>query len=308
MLCFLLALAAYLGPCLPLSRARHVKCDESKPACRKCQDTGRICDGYAKSGEKQSVEVPSLLHEKVALQTLTTISDSHFQLLKTEDDRKCFHFFQYDTRQQVNHAFGSATQAHRLMLQASHSNASICHIVVALGSLGQHLHGNDMADQPKGSLLLFSDEKYVKAIAQLRDDIGKASSPSTELILISCFLLTLFDFLRGKDVAARVHMQAGMNILRQCYGKELVALIDKSPYHQPNNLVADFALIFSLMDLHATMWLGELLIDDPCLPQKFQPTPEHRIMFLTSLRPAIPLLTSPNPAPMDSLGWPHFSG
>src|ERR1700760_688238 len=30
-----------------LLRIRRVKCDEEKPACRRCTSTGRTCDGYA---------------------------------------------------------------------------------------------------------------------------------------------------------------------------------------------------------------------------------------------------------------------
>lgn len=28
-------------------KIRHVKCDEAKPACKRCQSTGRVCDGYS---------------------------------------------------------------------------------------------------------------------------------------------------------------------------------------------------------------------------------------------------------------------
>ena len=263
-------LVTLLLQCLTGNRIRHVKCDEEKPACYMCRKTGRICDGYTNNGDKSQVNVQSLLYGKICGQPSTAMNGLHFEFLKSEEDRHCYAYFQCNTKHQIYYTFWDSTQAHQLILQASHSSPSVRHIVIALGSLDKHLSEVKVLSQdvsPNKGRLQYANAQYVKAISQLRRDMSAAKKPSIELVLTSCLLLSLFDFLRGEDAHARTHLAAGIDILRRFYPSELSALTDDMTpsCQQPNLFVQDFARIFSVMDLYAAIWLGNSSFCSPPL-------------------------------------------
>lgn len=264
-----------------------MKCDEEKPACRKCRDTGRICDGYAKRDVADKAAVPSLLYGKLWQQSYSAVVGSFYAFLTSGEERRHFDYFQSQTRQQISSAFGSSTQAHQLILQGSHSNTSIKHTVLALGSLGEQIYENQVLGQHKAeedSRLLYTDTQYSRAITELQKDLNSFKNPPIELILTSCLLLSLFDFLRGESIRAQVHLRAGIDILCRFYTNELSALKDIPKDHiQQPSLVRDFAIIFSVMDLHAAIWLGSLPQFPPLLPQLSNGGPELDEMPRASL-------------------------
>ena len=158
--------------CLTKRRARHTKCDEEKPSCMKCRKTGRICDGYISQDVKESAAfVPSQLYEKVLRPCNALVAGSALSTLSSTGERQHFEYFQHCSMQQINLAFSTSTAAHQLILQLSHSNISVIHIVVALGSLTRCMEERKNSSTRSAPRLKDSDEQYVKAIQQLRKDM-----------------------------------------------------------------------------------------------------------------------------------------
>ena len=268
--------------CLTFNRIRHVKCDEEKPACRECRRTGRACDGYGNNGTKHQIDTPSMLYGKVLGLPAAVIADFHTNFLKFGEERKYYEYFQHSTRHQINLAFGSSTRVHQLLLQTSHSNESIKHTVIALGSLTEHLSGTKLLSQgllEEKERLHYADTHYLKGISKLQQDMAATTKPSPELVLISCMLLSLFDFLRGEEVGGKVHLAAGLDILRNCFASELPTLMASqfNQYQQPNLLIEDFARIFTVMDLHSAIWLGRPCFHAPPVTdlEMYMPPPFH---------------------------------
>lgn len=254
----------YGGNAQSLRRIRHVKCDEERPACHQCRKTGRLCDGYSTPQKTKSpADIPSLLYGKIFGLSSDAIADFHFAFLKTEEERRYYEYFQCNTRQQINNAFGSSTRVHPLILQGSHANPSIRYTVIALGSLTEHLKGakalSHNLDENKRHLE-YADMHYMRGISRLRKDLADSSDPQPEMILISCLLLSLYDFLRGEEAEGRLHLAAGIDILRRCFAAKLQVVTEAwaigHHQQQPDLLVEDFAQIFSVMDLHAGIWLS----------------------------------------------------
>ena len=246
--------------CLRRSRIRHVKCDEEKPSCKQCRRTGRICDGYAPVGQENKIDVPSLLYSKVA--ALAPAVTEYYAGLTSDNEKHFYDFFHCQVRPEINLAFSSSIHANQLILQASHTNATIKHLVIALGAMSKHLNqtkapSSDADDQEKS--LNYAESQYSKAISQLRRDMSATEKVPTEVVLTSCLLLTLFDFLRGLEDNARTHMAAGIDIVRRCYASELQILSTIHPKGDCPSVkpfIRDFALIFSVLDLFGTVWLG----------------------------------------------------
>ena len=235
-----------------------MKCDEEKPVCCACRSTGRLCDGYS---TQKSQDIPSLLYGKVYGVSSAALANLHLCFLKSGEERRHFEYFQCKTRKQIEHAFGSATRVHQLILQGSHSDTSLKHMVIALGSLTEHLDQVKFSSDEsvrKGQYLGYADTQYIKGISQLRQDMSCVNVQSAELILTSCLLLSLFDFLRGKDTDGRVHLAAGIDILRRCFSSQFSTLMHRriTDDFRPSVLSEDFAVVFSAMDLHAAIWVG----------------------------------------------------
>ncbi|KAG8529693.1 uncharacterized protein KY384_005174 [Bacidia gigantensis] len=242
-------------------KVRHIKCDEEKPACANCKKTGRICDGYAHQKGIDPTAVPSLLYQKILDQALAAISNLHPDFLQNAKERRCYDYFHSNARPVINFAFGSSLRVQQLILQASHSNGSTKHTVLALGSITEYLNEAKILSQNVShdtGRLRYAHGQYIKAICELQKELSVTHNPPTELVLTSCLLLSLFDFLGGEDSNARVHLTAGIDILRRCYPTELNELTSPGlqKNQQPNLMVQDFARIFSVMDLHAAFWLG----------------------------------------------------
>lgn len=250
----------YFWPCLPLDRARHVKCDEEKPACRKCRSTGRICDGHGTNNGRNKAVIPSLLYGKLFRQSNDAIANNFYHFLQTQEERHCYDYFLSRTHGYISFAFNGAVNASQLMLQFSQTSPTVKLIVLAVGSIGEHLDSVRSLSED-ASLdrvrLEHAQNYYVRAIAQLQKDMSVPTRPRTETILISCFLLTLFDFLRGEENHARVHLHAGIDILRRCYASVINQGSDNPNAHQDcDRLPLELARVFTVMDMHAAMWLG----------------------------------------------------
>ena len=146
-------------------------------------------------------------------------------------------------------------------MQLAHSDDTVKHAVVALGSLGEQLAKYKSLSPltlDRDSRLHFAREQNAKAIRQLRKQLSNGQQQSIELALIACFLFVIFDFLLGDDESSYAHLKAGLNILRGCYAIQEGATIsiDRALFVAQSPLVIDFARIFTEMDLHAAIWLG----------------------------------------------------
>ena len=176
------------------------------------------------------------------------------------DEIHSFDFFRSTNGPALFQAF-NLTVVDQIIMQLSHSDDTVKHAVVALGSLGEQLEKNKALSPvilDHDNHLQFARLQNFKAIQQLRKNISYGERRSVELALISCFLFVMFDFLIGDDENSFIHLKAGLNILRAFYAvrdggsipKEQAVLIDQNP------LIHDFARIFSVMDLYAVIWLG----------------------------------------------------
>ena len=256
----LLVTMSLQGLVLVSNRIRHVKCDEEKPACRECRRTGRTCDGYGNRGGKRQADVPSMLYSKIYGVSSAAITNFHLSSLNSGAERRYYDYFQCKTRQQIYDTFEGSTRVHQLILQASFFNSSIKHTAIALGSLSEYLADFKTISQDRGQerqRLQYADTQYVKGISQLQKDMTATSQPPSEVVLISCLLLSLFDSLRGEATNGLVHLAAGIDILRRCFASELRMLTEcDTNRYQSSPLIQDFAHIFSVMDLAAGIWLG----------------------------------------------------
>ena len=138
----------------------------------------------------------------------------------TDKERLCFEFFYSVTGWKVA-AIMDLQVTHQFILQACHFDRAVLSAVVALGYLGQRrrcdhrmIPGNAMNELIDD----YAHLQYCRTLKCLRGLISDDPNRPTKLTVISCYLLVVFEFLRGDYMTAMVHVRSGFNILRQGSG------------------------------------------------------------------------------------------
>ncbi|KAL8962219.1 MAG: hypothetical protein Q9193_001347 [Seirophora villosa] len=236
------------------ARIRHIKCDETKPECKKCTSTGRQCDGYAPkkgspagaSWQQDSTYWSAACDDS----TLSLVAPSYWN--GTVDEFRGFDYFRIQTSDDL--AYSLNTSMDELVLQTSHHHEAIRHAAIALGSLGETIRINGLFSGCGENTFFwerhdFARGQYYKAIRILQKDIGRDDLESVNYALISCFLFVVFEFLQGNDQSAVAHLQSGLKILRQ------QNLLGSNHVTDPHPIQVEIARIFRTLDSQATMWL-----------------------------------------------------
>ncbi|MCJ1249485.1 hypothetical protein MMC30_006709 [Trapelia coarctata] len=236
-------------------KIRHVKCDETKPACRRCTDTGRTCDGYPT--KRRYLEASNENNTVVSNRKTTFPAALSIGVPGTVRERCNFDFFRFRTGHHLAQAMGLLSW-HRLILQVSHSDPIVRHAAIALGSIGERLRIHNvltLENQDANSCHLYARQQYQKAIELLRQRLSSHKEQSVLVALLSCFLFMCFEFLQGNDAGANLHLGSGLKIVRGIYdGTTPLEPHDASS--TLGSLKDDILQVFAIMDTHATIWLG----------------------------------------------------
>jgi Fungal specific transcription factor domain len=194
-----------------------VKCDETKPACLRCQKFGRICDGYAPepSQHRGVIQIQPRVPRRWEGPSLN--------IHTSEDESRYFEFFSERTAHELSGFFDSEFWS-RLVLQESHNVAAIRHAVIALGALNKSLESAPGPDL-KVNVIQSIDKKHhenavaqhLKAIQALNYYISSSDSPQLRNALIACLLFVCFETFQGSYASSVQQTYGGLKILRSYY-------------------------------------------------------------------------------------------
>ncbi|KAI1370687.1 hypothetical protein F4677DRAFT_347743 [Hypoxylon crocopeplum] len=173
-------------------KARKVKCDEAKPHCNRCLNTGRRCDGYV------SKPTPGLLwHRPRQL----------FQSVDSASEGRALQFFIEKTAQFLSGATDPYFWTH-LVMQFSNFEPAVRHSVVAISSLYEQFQAEAVAHsgvQLKDNSLAL--QHYNAAIRELK------ATDNQPLVLLVCILFICIEFLQSNKQAAINHCKHGIALL-----------------------------------------------------------------------------------------------
>ncbi|OGM50822.1 C6 zinc finger domain protein [Aspergillus bombycis] len=195
-------------------KLRHVKCDETKPMCLRCQESGHKCEGYDNASQSQ------LRRRVKAIQNMSRrplLSGDHRIVLRpeTREERRWADFFHAQTVVAFSGFFDSMLWSY-LIPQISEGEPTIRHAMVAIGAI--HARYQIAAD-PTVADHAFTDQfvlqQYNKAIRHLIDRMSTVDSQNWELTLATCCLFICLEILRGKKAEALDHIDAGLKMLYQ---------------------------------------------------------------------------------------------
>ncbi|KAJ5373800.1 hypothetical protein N7517_005806 [Penicillium concentricum] len=186
-------------------KIRRVKCDEGRPACRRCVSTSRVCDGYGIWGGGGTPYGQP--YSNRALSTYCTpvpVGDlSH-------EEQLCFDWLIKRTAKKFSGLFPSDFWE-SLIFQASAQEPAVCHAVIALSST-HRFQQQYAAVLNKYDEECFTLRQYNKAIQHLRTNVTN-NSYSLRVALITCMLFITLEYMRGQYQMAGAHLQYGMKLL-----------------------------------------------------------------------------------------------
>ncbi|PYH46509.1 Zn(II)2Cys6 transcription factor domain-containing protein [Aspergillus saccharolyticus JOP 1030-1] len=206
-------------------RIRRVKCDEERPHCRRCQTTGRKCDGYnvlpAKQQQQQQQQQrqfhnggPSEM--RIIQHTPQVTQPTHMWMfptvdkLLTEEEYRSLEFFHVQTAA----CFGA--RAGGCLLNAACQDPGIRLAAMALCSLQRVvLHGDNTPPHARLRGKQLALQQYNSAIRRGLKYFARTGDGSADRILSMCVLFFCFESLQGHFRAAFRHVAAGLRILAQ---------------------------------------------------------------------------------------------
>ncbi|QKX57630.1 uncharacterized protein TRUGW13939_04748 [Talaromyces rugulosus] len=187
-------------------RTRKIKCDENKPFCQKCVNTGRSCDGY----ESPFRFVTNSAHGSDLKSDVTLQPE-----IATEDIDLLNHCFSTKTLFDVKLA---CDEEARQVLQASLTDPPIRHAVLSLRALREDLETS--GDGPASPAQLtpsyhYGLQQYSMALGALASNLSSPSSNGLKSALLCCQILISIEQVRKNYAAMAQHIVHGLSIMHQ---------------------------------------------------------------------------------------------
>lgn len=196
-----------------IPRIRKVKCDEGKPACRRCVSTGRSCDGYGVWGGGQK---PYSRSQAAQIQRPGAVIcrpvNAYFPS-RIPAEKECFDWFVIRTVRKLPGSYSSEFWS-MILLQASHSEPAVLHASLALSAIHKTGIVNNDATS---NMEQFALQNYVKAIGLLKPHFEAKQESSSRVILIVCIIFVSLELLRGHFGTARTHLENGLRIIKDSH-------------------------------------------------------------------------------------------
>jgi hypothetical protein len=174
------------------------------------------------------------------------------------EERRAFHFFRTNSIMAFQEYFDSEFWS-RLILQASHTEPTIRHAVIALGSLHETTQNKDSAVLKSGKANnKFALQQCNKAITSLNNELSLKGQRSIQVLLMSCVLFVCFETLQGNYESALTHMESGVRMYRNWQAENNKP--ERYVYGRSQSVDTEIAQIFSRLNLQVLMFPDTHLI------------------------------------------------
>lgn len=187
---------------------RHVKCDESRPACHGCVNTGRVCDGYSTKNEvaiKELVFVPPATLSRPISNIKRALSQEESQYLNQ---------FRHVFVQELS-GFAPSSLWDTLILQAMHEEPAVKYAATAFSALRSS--GSHRPFTSDSNHIVFALRQYSASIKELRRLLARPTPRSINVALICSIICTSFEIIEGSHLLAQGHFD---NTLRLITGEK----------------------------------------------------------------------------------------
>ncbi|KAH9214131.1 hypothetical protein DL95DRAFT_425716 [Leptodontidium sp. 2 PMI_412] len=273
-------------------RIRKVKCDEDKPFCKKCVNTGRTCDGYQspfKVFTSQSINNTHAHAHAIKSVVLsnpiqpTAVKTGHIGIHTDLLNR----YFSTKTMFDVKL---DCTEEARQVLQASLTERFIRHAILSLRALREDLEtaGDDPVSlsQPTPSFQ-YGLQQYSMALGGLASNLSSLRSNGLNSALLCCQIFISIEQVQKNYAAMAQHVIRGLSIMHEYRARPSIAAVNKLvPAHHDRLPLLDVFVIKLFLapckftDRPVTTSINETTSSACPISSRLQPTesPDLRIL------------------------------
>jgi hypothetical protein len=203
---------------------RRVKCGEEKPKCLRCTNFGVVCDGYDTAFKGHAALTRSSVREIVPRGNnfVSLLAGSKVEIPFTtffQDGTEYQYFLNYQEEAAMELSGPFDTRLwNRVVLQACHSEPSLCRLTTALGALHRAArmrrstcHEDEACLHEKYAL-----KEYGRALKGVQEMISNPHRlDATRLALIASLLIFCFESLHGDFDMAIKHMESALHLMNK---------------------------------------------------------------------------------------------
>ncbi|KUJ17045.1 uncharacterized protein LY89DRAFT_782257 [Mollisia scopiformis] len=249
-------------------KVRHKKCDEQKPACTPCVQTGRTCDFLHPTSTPLSIQkskgplkpvprsrmiqLPKLIPTPTFGSPFLSHELPHFE-----------HFFHLLTFSSLPHHSNTFL---RLILQISHEETCIRQAVIAISVL---LKYQSRHHHPSVNVKAYLVEGYLIYAKALEGVNRRVAEGNVEIALLGSILFAMFEVLAGREAVGQHLLGDGGNVLRE-----------RLRNTKPSDTLLDIHQAFCCLDIQACTWdtfYGSFEVPDPIIPSTFHSLQSARL-------------------------------
>ncbi|GJC92743.1 C6 zinc finger protein [Colletotrichum higginsianum] len=215
-------------------KTRHVKCDERKPTCFRCEKVGVACEGYVERVDRRRRrQTQNVVRRTTPLLIAPRSRSTPSVSILPEIYRKDGIYFDYFRHQVSTNLAGYYTSPNWSYLVVGEGLQDDCihHSILAVGALIRASPQED-ANNPDGlptrKKKLLTDgygvtahrevalRHHVKAVKSLRErmELITASSPTT--VVVTTLLLVVYELLQGEPKTAELLLNSCLGVLKDC--------------------------------------------------------------------------------------------
>ncbi|KAH8670408.1 hypothetical protein BGZ60DRAFT_538124, partial [Tricladium varicosporioides] len=251
-------------------RTRRVKCDETRPNCKRCVRAGFNCDGYPLDRSTTPTPPPTtrLLiprasankTSQVAIFTGNTILCTPWRsICNDEVEYRYFDYFRTSTIECLTDFFGTGIWG-GLILQLCHQQSFARHAVIALAALhkatlssASMLVSTESFETHQAALKehnAYALKQYASSLSDMRQmTLDESDKDTVRNALVSCLLTTTFESFHGNRDLALGQAAMGIKVL----GKFIEHMKVNQVPNDENNSSMDEELVLAFVRLETTV-------------------------------------------------------
>ncbi|KAM0721936.1 hypothetical protein Q7P37_002861 [Cladosporium fusiforme] len=231
----------------------QVKCDEARPTCLKCTNTGRKCDGYAEPPARKKKNHASNANSSRSPSPTRGLALSPFKASSSE--MRALEYFCVRAAPSMGMYF-DADFWNSFVVQASVAEPALTHVMVAVGVLAERRELLDL-DSTAAAQTRPAANKHVAAMSARNTEhdhpvaimnynksiglLAKTSSPENiDMVLLAVILFVCVEFLRGDDDAALRHFKGGMAIITNIVNQAESSTVSRLTIDRINSTIMPF--------------------------------------------------------------------
>jgi hypothetical protein len=207
----------------PASRIRHLKCDEEKPICQRCQSDQRVCDGYSARPEHRSENKEAKPYDPQQVNNhsppntpslpLQATASTNLNILPQVESCILQDFSLASPLAPKNASLGWALPVHA---SSEPVRSALCALDIGFKYFMRRHRTECMVESSSASSEMASIQAYNQAIRTVQLYIIPSSQMGVETVVACCLIFACIEAFHDRYTEVTCHLEAVFSLLPTC--------------------------------------------------------------------------------------------